>query len=72
MEVGDLVKFVKYYDSNLLDRVSYHLVGKTGVLIRKVTDSIAEDWGAAWDVLVGDEVEPFCYERWMEVISENR
>lgn len=80
MEVGDLVKFVEYHEPKRYSVLSlpqpatrsHHLNGKIGVLIKKEADSIADDWGAAWSVLIGDEIEFFCYERWMEVISESR
>ena len=72
MKTGDLVKFVEHIESHTMLVTKHHLNGKTGVLIEKVVDSIADDWGAVWDVLVGDEIESFCYERWMEVINESR
>ena len=72
MKAGDLIKFVEHIDNHTMLVTKHHLVGKTGVLIKKVTESIADDWGAAWSVLVEDKVEPLCYERWMEVINESR
>ena len=77
MKIGDLVKFVEYHEPKRYSVLSlpqpatklHHLIGKMGVLIKKQAESIADDWGAAWTVLIGDEIEPFCYERWMEVIN---
>ena len=72
MNEGDLVKFIEHIENHTMLVTKHHLIGKTGVLIKKEADSIADDWGAAWSVLVGDEIESFCYERWMEVINESR
>ena len=77
MKAGDLVKFVEYHEPKRYSVLSlpqpatklHHLNGKIGVLIEKVVDSIADDWGAVWSVLVEDKIEGFCYERWMEVIN---
>ena len=72
MKAGDVIKFVKYEGNDIDPSSVFHLHGKVGILITKRLESWALDWGAAWDVFVGNKIHHMCYERWMDVISENR
>ena len=66
---GDIVKFMEYPGSECeAPSMICHLDGKVGILIKRMTDSIATDWGAIWHVFVGGDMQSICYERWMERI----
>ena len=69
---GDIVKFVEFPGSEHEGPSKLKSIhNEIGFLIRKVSESIALDWGACWLVLI-NENQTTCYERWMEVISESR
>ena len=70
-QTGDVVKFVAFQGSIHEGPSPHSLHGKVGLLIKKVSRSISSDWGACWLILV-DQKQSTCYERWMEMISESR
>jgi len=73
MKPGDVIRFIEYpgNDDEPFPTQS-HLHGKIGILVRRTMPKWADDWGCLWAVLVEGKLHDFCYERWIEVISENR
>ena len=70
---GDIVKFIEFPGSKWEGPSKLkHIHNEIGMLLMKTSESISMDWGACWAVIVRGEREDFCYERWMEVISESR
>ena len=72
MKIGDIVRFIEFPGNKDEPSSTFYLHGSVGILIKKRLIEWGSDWGASWDVLVSNKIYELCYERWMEVLNENR